>query len=430
MKKKLTISTVKALEPDSSPYEVRDTQIKGFLLRVQPSGSMVYYLDYRGSDGKRNRYRIGAHGTLTAAQARDVAEQKAGEVALGVDLQARKKAARAEAERALVSTLRGFLEHEYKPWALTHQRWGEGAVSRILSRFAEFVDKNMVDLNPWVLKKWSAARLKAGVSPNTLNRDIATLKAALSKAVEWGRIDAHPLAKVKPARVDLRPKPRYLEPDEEKCLRSALAMREKRQRDDRRRANQWRHQRGYALLPDLLQVPYTDHLRPMVLLAMNTGLRRGELFSLTWQQVDLVRAIVTVEGARAKSGSTRHVPLNAEALDALKLWRESADAPKGLVFPGKTGERLDNVKSAWTRLLVGANIQSFRFHDLRHHFASKLVMAGVDLNTVRELLGHADIKMTLRYAHLAPEHKAAAVARLVETKSPGQGLLNVEGGRG
>lgn len=86
-----------------------------------------------------------------------------------------------------------------------------------------------------------------------------------------------------------------------------------------------------------------------------------------------------------------------------------------LVFPNpQTGTQFDSVKKAWSSILKAADIKDFRWHDMRHHFASKLVMAGVDLNTVRELLGHADIKMTLRYAHLAPEHKANAVAKLVE----------------
>jgi integrase len=74
---------------------------------------------------------------------------------------------------------------------------------------------------------------------------------------------------------------------------------------------------------------------------------------------------------------------------------------------------LDDVKKSWYPVVKAAKLTGFRFHDLRHTFASKLVMLGIDLNTVRELLGHSDIKMTLRYAHLAPEHKAAAVAKLV-----------------
>ena len=84
----------------------------------------------------------------------------------------------------------------------------------------------------------------------------------------------------------------------------------------------------------------------------------------------------------------------------------------GFVFPSKEGGRLDNIQTAWENVIARAGITAFRWNDLRHTFASKLVMAGVDLNTVRELLGHADIKMTLRYAHLGPEHKAEAVARL------------------
>ena len=84
----------------------------------------------------------------------------------------------------------------------------------------------------------------------------------------------------------------------------------------------------------------------------------------------------------------------------------------GLVFRGRFGGRLNNVRNSWRTLLQDAGIENFRWHDLWHHFASKLVMAGVDLNTVRELLGHSTITITLRYAHLAPEHKAAAVARI------------------
>ena len=94
-----------------------------------------------------------------------------------------------------------------------------------------------------------------------------------------------------------------------------------------------------------------------------------------------------------------------------QLYKKS-DIKDGLVFPNKNNQPFNNVKRSWTSVLEKANITQFRWHDLRHHFASKLVMAGVDLNTVRELLGHSDIKMTLRYAHLAPEHKINAVRKI------------------
>jgi site-specific recombinase XerD len=74
---------------------------------------------------------------------------------------------------------------------------------------------------------------------------------------------------------------------------------------------------------------------------------------------------------------------------------------------------MTNINKSWASLLAAAKLENFRFHDCRHHFASRLVMAGVDLYTVKELLGHSDFAMTQRYAHLAPEHKAAAVAKLV-----------------
>ncbi len=150
----------------------------------------------------------------------------------------------------------------------------------------------------------------------------------------------------------------------------------------------------------------------MVLLFLHTGLRRGEVFNLNWADVDLDRANLTVHGTGAKNQQTRHVPLNTEALAVLEGWRNQTK-DDGLIFPGKSGERFNNIRRSWSGVLDAANISGFRLHDLRHTFASRLVMAGVDLNTVRELLGHSDYAMTLRYAHLAPEHKAAAVARLV-----------------
>jgi len=103
--------------------------------------------------------------------------------------------------------------------------------------------------------------------------------------------------------------------------------------------------------------------------------------------------------------------LNDEALSVLRQWQKQIKG-EGLVFPGKNGSRLDNVRKSWAGLLKNASITGFRWHDLRHDFASKLVMAGVPLNTVRDLLGHADLTTTLRYAHLAPDHRAQAVALL------------------
>ena len=156
---------------------------------------------------------------------------------------------------------------------------------------------------------------------------------------------------------------------------------------------------------------FTDYLMPMVLVALNTGMRRGELFSLDWQSVNLERAMVTVTAGNAKSRKARHIPLNAESHDVLTRWGKQ-HGRKGLVFPSPEGGRLTNINKSWDGIVTDAELSDFRFHDLRHDFASKLVMAGVDLNTVRELLGHADIAMTLRYAHLAPDKLADAVARI------------------
>lgn len=394
---------IASLKPTEKPYEVRDSRLIGFLVRVQPSGSMSYVVEY----GRGKRITIGRVGKLKPAVARDKAEQLLADAVLGKDHQAAKRAAKAH-------DFADYLKHEYGPWVETHRKDGAATLARLKACFtADLGKKKLVDITPWVVEKWRAARLKSGIAPATINRDLSALKAALSKAVEWSLLESHPLAKLKPSKVDHSPKVRFLDEAEEQRLRKALDAREERIRAERERANAWRAARGHDLLPDLRAVAYVDHLKPMVLLAMNTGMRRGELLNLTWENVDQPRALVTVVAATAKSGKTRHIPLNAEALAVLKGWKDASGRESGLVFPGVDDKPMGHIKTSWEGVLESAKIQNFRFHDLRHHFASKLVMAGVDLNTVRELLGHGDIKMTLRYAHLAPEHKAAAVAKLV-----------------
>lgn len=147
-------------------------------------------------------------------------------------------------------------------------------------------------------------------------------------------------------------------------------------------------------------------------LALNTGLRRGELFGLRWDDVDFTTNVLTIR--HTKAGRTRHVPMNAEVRTILGALESRGRSP--YVLPSANSARPRDahnfIRRMFTPALKRARIGDFRWHDLRHTFASRLVMCGVDLRSVQELLGHTDIKMTLRYSHLSPAHLLAAVERL------------------
>jgi integrase len=130
--------------------------------------------------------------------------------------------------------------------------------------------------------------------------------------------------------------------------------REERRRAERDSANHWRGERGYVLLPSLRDVVFTDHVKPLILLSINTGCRRGELFDLTWENADLDRRLLTVTGATAKSRRTRHIPLNREATSVLLNWRAQCLETAGLVFVNEAGERFDRASTSWRRLLQNA----------------------------------------------------------------------------
>ena len=163
-----------------------------------------------------------------------------------------------------------------------------------------------------------------------------------------------------------------------------------------------------------LLVVCPPYLKDIIEFALNTGLRKGELFALKWSDVDLHNKLLSFKNT--KNYEERVIPLNDIALDVLRRIPRQLHNEYVFITPAtKRGAQIVDVKKSFKTALRDAGIQDFRFHDLRHTFASHLVMAGVDLANVKELMGHKDIKMTLRYAHLSPDYKKRGVDILCET---------------
>ena len=389
--------TTKAAQPSAKPFTIADTRLSGFTLRVQPSGARSYYARW----GRSGIQVIGKVGEFTPDEARERCQKILGNVAHG-------RPPLEGLDGADGLTLGQFITDTYTPWVKAHRpRTAEGTLWRLGLHFAKWYNKPLSAITVEDVEGWRLKRINEGIEPSTVRRDLDALSSVLTRAVKLDKLANNPVRRVERPKIDRTPKVRYLDAAEERRIRKALSERDAEMRKARESANRWRKARKQDPLPPL---PYFgDHLTPAVLISMNTGMRRGELLALRWANVDMKGKQLTVEGATAKAGQTRHIPLNDEALDVLKKWKEQAPA----------GDRVIAVdtgfKTAWASLLERAKITKFRWHDLRHHFASRLVQAGVPLNTVRELLGHGSMAMTLRYAHLAPDQKAEAVALLVRT---------------
>jgi integrase len=176
----------------------------------------------------------------------------------------------------------------------------------------------------------------------------------------------------------------------------------------------WREKRGRPLLPYFKQDQFADNIQPIILLALLTGLRRSDIFTLEWKHVDTDNQQITkvISKTRRKKPNTTTLDICSEANNILKKWRTTT-TNNGLVFPSPvTGGKLNNINKAFKGVLKAAEIEDLRFHDLRHTFASRLVMGDIDLYTVQKLMTHSDPKMTQRYAHLSPDHKRTALDKV------------------
>lgn len=239
-----------------------------------------------------------------------------------------------------------------------------------------FAGKRLADLSPFLIEKYKRLRKDDGRSEVTINRELAFLKNLFAMAMKWGKASENPVKQVRLFRED-NGRTRFLTDDEEARLLAYCG-------------------------------PY---LRPIVISALHTGFRKSELLSLRWKHVDFQHRLLTVEAAYAKNGETRSIPMTVLLTETLQAIRIHVD-PTAHVFLTREGLPYRDISTAYTTAMQRAGITDFTFHDLRHTFASRLVMAGVDLTTVKELMGHKHITMTLRYAHLAPGHKRSAIAVL------------------
>ena len=204
----LTTAAVRDLVPAAKPYEVRDDRLRGFLVRVQPSGHKAYYVEY----ARGRRVGLGRADVIAPSIARDKAKTILAQAVQGHD-------PRAERRKAEAHTLRSFLNEVYRPWSSANLRTGDCAGDPdYRAGFPELLDRKLADLTPWLIEKWRLRRKSKGITNVTLNRDLDDLKAALARAADWGLIEANPIAGIKRAKVDGAAPVRFLTEAEEQAF--------------------------------------------------------------------------------------------------------------------------------------------------------------------------------------------------------------------
>ena len=251
----------------------------------------------------------------------------------------------------------------------TYWRHDRNNIGNLLSTFK---GNTLSEITPIMIESYKARRIEK-VSPATVNRELANLKNMFTKAIEWGMAKSNPTMGIRrlkepPGRI------RYLQTTEIKALIEACA----------------------------------DHIKPIVLTALNAGMRKGEILQLRWGCVDLRNRKIVV--LNSKNNESRIIPINKTLNDEFERIHKGKRGE--YVFAAPNGQPYGDIKKGFAGAVRRAGIRDFRFHDLRHTFASYLVMSGVDLRTVQQLLGHKDLMMTMRYSHLSSKHVQESIERL------------------
>src|SRR5947208_12024567 len=224
------------------------------------------------------------------------------------------------------------------------------------------------EMKTWRRKKMTTCR------PATINRDLSRLRRMFSLAVEWGLLEESPMKSMKFLREN-NARTRYLSLEE--CQR-------------------------------LIANCIAPHIRALVGVALHSGMRLGEILNLRWYDLDFASGFILVRDS--KNGESRHVPMDATLSALFRAYPHRLGTD--LVFSSRCGGHIVDVRTGFLNSCKRAELTDLHFHDLRHTFASQFVMAGGDLYTLKEILGHKSITMTQRYAHLSPTYKIKAIDRM------------------
>ena len=337
--------------------------LRGIFERVP--GSEVWWIRYADSMGRIRREKAGTKGAAIKLYQKRKTEA----------LQGRKLPETLRRPRvSFVEIAKDALDYSKAhkvPDAYRIDRWHMEA---LLGWFRESVAE---EITPQEVERKLNELAEEGRKPATVNRYRALFSLVFSLAVRDGKLAANPVRHVK-RRKENNERVRFLDLDEENKLREQIRK----------------------LCP--------EHEAEFDL-GLHTGMRRGEQYRLCWQDVDLKRSILTI--TRSKHGEARRIQINSVARAALLKLRELSDGV-GYVCPGFQGPRARDWRRWFEEAVEKAGILNLRWHDLRHTFASRLVMAGVPLRAVQVLLGHKRIETTLRYSHLGDTHLREAVERL------------------
>lgn len=261
-------------------------------------------------------------------------------------------------------------------------------------RFKElWGNKQLKDISPIDIEKYKISRKKEikvkekivngevipakYISNTTINRDIEVLRKMFNIAIENNWLLKNPCGKVKKLR-EQNVLERYLTPDEEIRLLNAC-------------------------------IGHFEYMKPIIQFALNTGMRKEEILSLTWKCVSLDNKKITL--LDTKNGKKRYIPINSEVMNILQQAQKNKTCDYVFVNP-LTNTRYADLKNAFPALCKIAQVENFRFHDLRHSAATRMVGAGVDIVMVKDILGHSDIRTTMRYAHAITERSLNAIETL------------------